>query len=58
MTVLELVGDHPGDNRGLSGGWWVTLLVMVGDNPWEGGLSWHCGLPILGMVGDHPWSGE
>ena len=34
--------------------WWVTILGMVGENPWDGGrpsLGWWMTIP--GMVGKH-----
>ena len=63
---LRLVGDFLGNC-----GWPVTILVILGDKPYNGGwqsrgdlpkdggwLSWDCYLTILGMVGDHPGDGE
>ena len=46
LTILEIVGDHPGKV--------ITIPGMVVDHSSVGGVpSWGWCLPILGIVGDH-----
>ena len=30
-------GDQPGDGVWPSWGWWVSIIGIIGDSPWDGG---------------------
>ena len=62
ISALTLCKNMVGENSGVGGwpsrGWWVTVLGMVGDCPYDiGWSSWGWRVTLLGMVDDRSWDG-